>query len=316
MSISKKEVRPSTAGSPSVYRVILDAVLVAAVVAGAATLVMCLQNPARIAQLTDIPSGVLLGVATPTAVTLVCVAQWWVHQHFPYRDFVQHNEVAGFIIAVAGSLYAVVLGFLTLVAWQHYSDARQLVATETAATTDAWHVAVGLPAVRRHRVRDDILQYSNVMVSREWPAMNRGDDDLQSPIIIMDAIDATENFTPSNMRESNAQSATVAQLGVMHDERQRRVADNRSGVTGFEWVVLFIGATCVIGFCWLFGMPNARIHLLMTAAVTIIITTTLVLLFELQYPFRSGLGIDYNDWTAVIDHIHQMQAGPQSSMRM
>ena len=297
-------------------RAVLDAIVAATIVAGVIAALTCLQNPANLARITDIHSGTLLAIATPTAVTLVCGAQWWVHHRFPYRDFVQHNEVAGFIVAVAGSLYAVVLGFLTLVAWQQYSEARQLVATETAAATDAWHVAVGLPETSRHRVRVDVLTYANLMVSREWPAMTRGDEDRENPIVIMDAIDATEDFTPTNLRESNAQSATLTQLGVMHDERQKRLADNRSGVTAFEWLVLAIGASCVIGFCWLFGMPNARIHLIMTSAVTVIITTTLVLLFELQYPFRSGLGIDSSDWSAVIDHIHWMQTGPQSTMRM
>ena len=301
---------------PSLYRAVVDAGVVGSIIVICAAAVTCLQNPARLSQLTDIPSGVLLAIATPSAVAVACGAQSWVHHRFPYRDFVQHNEVAGFIIAVAGSLYAVVLGFLTLVAWQHYSDARQFVATESAAATDAWHVAIGLPPARRSRVRNDVLQYSNLMVSREWPAMNRGDEDKQSSIIIMDAIDAGENFTPSNLGESNAQTATIMQLGVMHDERQKRLADNRSGVTGFEWLVLMIGAACVVGFCWLFGMPNARVHLIMTGAVTVIISTTLVLLFELEYPFRTGLGIKASDWIAVIDHIHLMQTGQQSGMRM
>lgn len=314
MGAARRMILPKLSNA---WRPVLSATLdLVILLAAAAATEFCLRNPAQLTRVTDMPAISLLAIATPASVALVCAGQWWVHRRFSYRDFVQHNEVAGFIIAVAGSLYAVVLGFLTLVGWQHYSDARQVVATETAAATDAWHVALGLPQARRYRVRNDILAYSKLMVSREWPAMRLAQEDKRSPIVIMDAIDATEDFTPSNLRESNAQTATLAQLGVMHDERQKRLADNGSGVTAFEWLVLMIGAGCVVGFCWLFGLPNAFVHLLMTAAVTIIMTATLVLLFELQYPFRSGLGIDSNDWSAVIDHIHWMQTGPQTTMRM
>lgn len=269
-----------------------------------------------LARLPNLPSGLVLFAAIAIAVTVVCGGQIFVHRHFRDQDFVQHNEVGGFIIAVAGSLYAVVLGFLTLVAWQHYSDARQLVAGEAAAAVDGWHVAVGLPPSQRTHIRQDILEYSLRMVEHEWPLMLGGNSDLRSGIVIMDAIGRTESFAPRNFGESNAQSATLQQLGIIHDDRQRRLADTTSGIARFEWLVLAIGAGCVLCFCWVFGLANAQVHLLMTSAVTVIIVSTLVLLFELQYPFRGGLGISAADWNAVIDHIHWMQNAPQMNMRM
>lgn len=54
----------------------------------------------------------------------------------------------------------------------------------------------------------------------------------------------------------------------------------------------------------------------MTATVTVIITSLLVLLFELQYPFRSDLRILPDSWNGAIEHIHIMQSGSQMDMRM
>jgi hypothetical protein len=59
-----------------------------------------------------------------------------------------------------------------------------------------------------------------------------------------------------------------------------------------------------------------RVHLLMTAAVAIVVVSVLVLLFELQYPFRSGLGIPPDAWDSFIEHIHLMQNSGQMDMRM
>jgi hypothetical protein len=265
---------------------------------------------------TPLPAnGLLLGAVT-LAVALACIGQSYVHHLLPERDFVRHNEVGGFIIAVVGSLYAVLLGFLTVSTWQHFADARQLAAQEAAAAADAWHMAVDLPSARRTKIRKDILDYSNIMVSKEWPAMRSSGFDARADVIVMDAIIQAGQLRPVDLGVANAQNATLQQLGVLHDLRQRRLDDNASGIAPFEWLVLLIGAGCVICFCWLFGVTNRRAHLLMTSCVVIVITSLLVLLFELQYPFRTSLGIPPDSWHAVIRHIIVMQTDAQMDMRM
>lgn len=275
------------------------------------------RQPGALIRLFDIPAPLLLLAAIALSVALVCGGQLYVHHTFKAKDFVQHNEVGGLIFTVAGAIYAVVLGFITVVAWQHYSDAQQLVAQESAAAVDAWHTAIGLPAGTRNRVRTDLLEYANLMVNEEWPLMHAGRHSVKSDMIGVDAIDAVETFVPGNPAQANAQSATLEQLRVVHDTRQRRLSANSFGIAQFEWLVLSIGAACVLGFCWLFGVSNARVHLMMTSAVTVIVASTMILLFELQYPFCSGMGVPSDGWAVVVDHIHSMQSGaPMSGMDM
>lgn len=266
--------------------------------------------------LVTMPAGVLLLAALSVAVAFACGGQAYIHSRFSTHDFVQHNEVGGFIIAVAGTLYAVLLGFLTAVAWQNFAEARQLVTLEAAAATDVWHTAVGMPQSERSRVRHDALEYSLSMLETEWPQMRSGRRDAQADYILMDAMTASGAFRPADLMQSNAQSQTIAQLTVVHDVRQRRLTENTSSISPFEWLVLVLGAACIVAFCWLFGLANGRIHLLMTATVAILTASVLVLLFELQFPFRSDLRIMPDSWEASVSHIRMMQAGPQSSMRM
>jgi hypothetical protein len=154
------------------------------------------------------------------------------------------------------------------------------------------------------------------MIEREWPMMRMGSFDPSAAIVGMDAIDWAATFVPANEKEANAQRGTMVQLGVLHDARQRRITVNSQGVSWFEWLILLIGAACIVSFCWLFGLRNARVQLCMTSSVVVIITATLVLLFELQYPFRSDVGLDPGAWQRALDHIHQMQTGPMQHMRM
>jgi hypothetical protein len=262
-----------------------------------------------------IPALVLLLLALALSLVLAVAGQMWIHRRFRSQDFIAHNEVGGIIIAVSGTLYAVLLGLLTVAMWQHFLEARQLVVMESDADIDVWHTAVGLSPQVRERVRGDVLRYAQIMTSREWPLMREGHTDAIAGAIGMDAIDATGSFVPANSSQSNAQSATLAELTTMHDARQQRIAINGIGLSWFEWLILLLGAVCIVCFCWLFGLRNARVHLLMTAMVTAIIVSSLVLLFELQYPFRSDVGIGPETWNDAVAHIHQMQSGALMGMR-
>gem|GEM_PF-1475261 len=261
-------------------------------------------------------AGLLLLWASTTVVAAASLGQWYVHRRFAESDFVRHNEVGGFIVSIVGSLYGVLLGFMTVIAWQHFAECTQLVAAESAAATDAWHTAIGLPAQPRSRVRKDMLAYADAMIEREWPAMRHGDFDRRADWIVMDAIGAAGGFNPRTLQQADAQNATLSQLGALHDDRQRRLSENRSGILPFEWLVLALGGACIVGFCWLFGVENKSIHLIMTSTVTVIVTATLVLLFELQYPFQTDLRIQPSEWHAVVSHIQYMLSGPQTGMRM
>lgn len=98
---------------------------------------------------------------------------------------------------------------------------------------------------------------------------------------------------PVNPAQTDAQLLTLRTLTDIHDARLRCLSGNRSGVSWFEWVVLFVGAGVVI------------------------IVTMFVMIFELQYPFRGQLGITAGDWSVTLAHIQSMDAkDPGSAMHM
>jgi len=155
-----------------------------------------------------LPAVVLLIVALSVTLSFACAGQWFVHNHFPRTDFLAHNEVGGIIMGVAGTVFGVVLGFLTVVAWQQFTDARQLVALESSAATDAWHAAVGLPYADRLRLRSDVLQYAELMVGSEWPQMRHGGVDPQADLVVMDAIATVGTIRAHSFMQSNSQFET------------------------------------------------------------------------------------------------------------
>ncbi len=264
----------------------------------------------------QVPSALVLGLAITLAVALACAGQAYVHRRFKSADFIAQTEVAGYIIGVLGALYGVVLGFFTVVVWQQYDIAAHRVSLETDAASDAWHAAVGLrPDVRTH-VRQKMEQYGRVMLTMDWPAMQQGRFAPEADVIVMDSIGSVGEMIPWNLAASNAQAETLRQLMALHDQRHERLSSNEGALSWFAWTVLFIGAAAVIAFCWLFGVPNPRTHLLMTASVAVIISSMFVLIFELEHPFRGDLGIRPAAWKGFLDHVRFMDSQGMPNMRM
>lgn len=262
-----------------------------------------------------LPAIAVLAVALVTAVGIALGLQVLVRRIFGEAE-VAHNEIAGFMLGVVGTLYAVVLAFVTVVVWQQYDGTSERVALETSAVGDVWHSAVGFPPARRAMLRREMLIYAKTNADEDWPLMRIGKASPRGSSLIMEATGVAGAFIPKNDAESNAQQSVMRMLNDLHDARQRRLAANATHLSGFEWLVLVIGGLVVLSLCSMFRFSNLALHSVMASSVAVMIATMFALIFELQYPFRSDMAIPADRWTELVSHIGTMDAGPQMNMRM
>jgi uncharacterized membrane protein YgaE (UPF0421/DUF939 family) len=85
-----------------------------------------------------------------------------------------HNDVAGFIYAVLGVAYAVLLAFMLIAVWQDYNAAQTNVESEAHELAGVYFLASQLPEPERTRIQDLARTYARVVVEEEWPMMERG----------------------------------------------------------------------------------------------------------------------------------------------
>jgi hypothetical protein len=145
-----------------------------------------------------------------------------------------------------------------------------------------------------------MARYAHVMVDREWPAMRDGRTSPEAEGILTDTLTEVARFRPADPGAANVQNEVLRHLAEMHDARRARLYDNNAGISPFQWLVLVIGALVVIGLCYLFGMANERVLRVIICAVGVMIVASWVLVFELDYPFRSDLGVTPDPWTAFL----------------
>ena len=223
-----------------------------------------------------------------------------VRRAFPRVDFAEYNAVSGIVLGIVGALFAVTVAFIIAIVWQEFDGTTQRVAAEVGAAADLWHTSRGLPPPIGNEVRRNVLAYAQTLIDDEWPAMRHGASSPRAEALITRTFEDLARFRPANAGEANAQQAALQFASGLHDTRHRRLDDNTTGVSPFEWAILLIGAAVTVGLCYLVGMTNFRAQLVMTGAVAAMIAAMFVLIFELDYPFRGDLSIPPAGWSEFV----------------
>ncbi|MEA2787044.1 MAG: hypothetical protein QOF71_3148 [Candidatus Eremiobacteraeota bacterium] len=263
-------------------------------------------------RLIGLPALLVLIIAATVTIGLTYLAHRLVLRRCDTVQFSRHNDVAGFMITVVGTLYAVMLGFVTVAVWQQYDATRERASVETSAVANIWHAAAAFPQPARDAVQADMRTYTALMLRDEYPQMQAGQFREGAAraravdAVFMHAMGRVTTLKPTAPSAINAQQVAFGQLNALHDSRNRRLASNDEALSWFHWFVLVLGAVVVIGLALLFGVENHQAHFAMTAAAALIIVSMFVLLFELQYPFQSDLRIRPDAWVALTEHIKYM----------
>src|SRR5918911_1580092 len=86
----------------------------------------------------------------------------------------QHNDVAGFIYAVLGVAYAVLLGLMLIAVWEQWNAADATTSDEANEVAGIFWFAHALPQPEGRHIQELARTYAQVVVEDEWPLMAQG----------------------------------------------------------------------------------------------------------------------------------------------
>lgn len=197
----------------------------------------------------------------------------------------QHNDVTGFIYAVLGVVYAVMLGLMVVAVWEQWNAAADRADQEASGLAEVFWVADRMPESKGHNIQELVHSYATVVVEEEWPLMRQGKSSRKAWALLDEIRSEVQDFQPS----TPAQTVLYEQGLELADARRERLLLADHGLPAILWVVLIIGAVVVIGFTYLFGLDSTVIHVLMVAALALIIALVLFTVAELDFPFRGDI---------------------------
>ena len=232
-----------------------------------------------------------------------------VHRLVPAVSRQQHNDVAGFIYAALGVIYAVLLALVVIAVWEEYSAAGDTVEQEANATAEIFWLGSRLPEPEGVHIQELAKSYAEEVVNTEWPLMKSGEQPVleqeagtQSGWSIIDDIRASlQNLEPKSNAEAQLYAEGLDQIEELNDARRLRLVASEEGVPGVLWSVLIFGGIAAVGFTYLFGLQSTWAHRLMVVTLAAVIGLVLFTVGALGHPFEGGARIGTGAFDLILE---------------
>jgi hypothetical protein len=221
----------------------------------------------------------------------------------------RHNDVAGFIYAALGVIYAVLVALVVIAVWEEYQAASETVEQEANAVAEIFWLAHRLPEPEGTHIQELARSYAHEVVDNEWPLMEQG----QAPLMVqeqgtpagwtlIDDIRATlQEVEPRTPADAQLYAEGLDQVQRLADARRMRLVAAEEGVPGVLWAVLIFGGVAVIGFTYLFGLENTWAHRLMVVTLAAVIGLVLFTIGALEHPFSGGARIGTGAFDLILE---------------
>lgn len=258
--------------------------------------------------LESLPTIVLGIVICGTAIVLTTAAQLLLHSRWQVSDRKPLNEVTGFVIAVVGVVYAVLLASIAILAIERYDRADDIVETEAGVVSDLYRDVVGLPEPVRGQVREALKAYLAVVIDIEWPEMARERDDdrawQQEGWSHVEAVlNALAAFNPITSGQQVFLAEILDKANDLNDARRSRMFLAHNPIDGIIWGVVIAGGISTVTLALLFGVANAPGHLVVSNVLAFSVALVLLLIFAMDRPFAGSSRVTAEPFVYVQDRL-------------
>ncbi|GGK40194.1 hypothetical protein GCM10010124_36160 [Pilimelia terevasa] len=255
--------------------------------------------------LADLPLWAVMAVIivglTAFAVGLQAVIRRWI----PEIQTRRHNDVAGFLAAVIGVIYAVTVGFIIAEQWDNFTDAKERTYREAFSLGAIAEGSSVLGPAQQAKYTEAVLTY-NRAVLHWWPKQGHSETEAQT----RDAQTLEPLYTLVGQAQpaSEAQRAfvqeTTAELGQVARDREDRL--HRAGQAHLEWplwVLIAFASAVVLVFCALFGLETRWLHYTMITGVAFAVASNLMLVVLLNHPLSGALRVSPDSYASVVEDL-------------
>lgn len=214
-----------------------------------------------------------------------------VHRRIAVHVRHAHNDVAGFIYAVVGIMYAILLAYVTIIVWEQFDAANSVVELEATNAYNIYHVVDQFPDPYRSEVQELDKQYVETTINEEWPLLSSGKASPDAEQLADRLGSAVAQFPVASTAQQVLLDHLMTQYESLITQRHLRLFEAGAGVHPMLWILLVCGAVVTIGFTYFFGIENAWAHAAMVAALTFVIAGTLFVVVQVNHPFAGAVRV-------------------------
>jgi hypothetical protein len=224
-----------------------------------------------------------------------------------------HHDVAGFIFAIVGVIYAVLLAFVVIVVWEQFEAAEEKATAEATSVATLYRLAHGFPTTVESAFKSELRDYDDVVITQEWPAMDHFQSTPRADDIVSELYETLDTVQPTTDQETSVYMEMMTKLNEFSAERTERILASREGLPPVMWVVLFFGAFTTIAFTYFFGPESFTAITIMVALLSAMIGLMLFLIWITDHPFSGDLKVEPEAFQHVGEMMKQIDERDQMS---
>ena len=237
--------------------------------------------------------NVVLGFLIAAGVSAVTVTvMLLVRRRAPEGSYFSDGDRASGVFGVLATGFSVLLGFIVFLAFTSYDQSRSgaeeeaLVLTQQVETAQFFAGAVGA------ELTGELICYGRSVVGQEWERMEEGTlGDAINPWGV-ELFETVRGVEPETASEQSAYDKWLEQTSAREAARMDRTHGAVGVIPTPLWIVLFFISAVIFVFMLFFADSGERAVTqgMLMGAVTVVITTMLLLLNVLDRPFQTGVG--------------------------
>ena len=203
-----------------------------------------------------------------------------------------HNDIVGFVYAVIGVVYAVLIGAVAIGAWENFNKASEMVVRENSAAANIYKLANNFGKPDQEKIQDAMFDYMKLVIEEEWPQMKAGIlPEAGGWAPLNNLISKLHEFKVDSNKEGVLFTELVTQLDQLNNIRRERIFMSGESIHPSLYLMIIAGAFICITGCLMFGGAKVFSHLPVTILLSLMIALILATIFSLDRPFRGELSI-------------------------
>ena len=249
-------------------------------------------------------TGVVLIILFPLATVAI---QAFLRRAVPALKEREHNEVAGFLVAVIGVAYAVIAGFTIIALWENFTDAQNAMKVEALRATPLEQGGRVFGPDTQARLRSEIIAYNQAVIDN-WDTIRQGNASPEVRARIDAMFTTIEHLEPTtHAQRAFVQEAETRLLDLSNDRRDRIITTHEGELPTLMWIAILIASAITVMYALLFGLESARLHYVMVAGLAAIVGTNLFIVTQLNYPYVGDISVQPTSYHTVIQELESEQ---------
>lgn len=202
-----------------------------------------------------------------------------------------HHDVAGFVFANLGVLYAVLLGFTVVSVQQRFDKMKENVQVEASYLAQLYRDAEVFSKADHEKIRKAIQRYSKVVINEEWYLTH---EEIERSSGHQAFSDIWTSYYQANINDDKQKlwyGESIGKLNQLMNARIIRILGTKESLGPEIWTFLFLGGLVLISFICFFGLKSLTLHIVMASILAACTAFLLFVIYSLDTAFSGAVSI-------------------------